>query len=212
MPYVEITLAVLRQFGIGIEAVAGGFRIPGGQRYQSPGQAAVEGDWSAAAFWLGANRLGSRIKVTGLDPLSPQGDKAMAERLSHLGGEISVTDVPDLMPILAAVAAAVPGETRITGAARLRLKESDRLSALGETIAALGGWAREEQDGLLIRGGALRGGVVDGRNDHRVVMSAAVAATVCQGPVTILGAQAADKSYPGFFEEFARLGGIVHAG
>lgn len=211
-PYVEITLSVLKLFGIQVEEAENGWRIPGGQRYRTPGNLMVEGDWSAAAFWLGANRLGSRVEMAGLDPHSPQGDQAMAEWLTHLGGEIDVTDVPDLMPILSAVAAAVPGETRITGAARLRLKESDRLSAMAQTIAALGGRVREEKEGLVIQGGCLQGGVIPSQNDHRVVMSAAIAATVCQGPVTILEAQAADKSYPGFFEEFARLGGNVHAG
>ncbi len=117
------------------------------------------------------------------------------------------------MPILAAVAAAIPGQTtRITGAARLRLKESDRLSAMAETILALGGEARETPDGLVIRGRSLRGGVVDGKNDHRIVMSAAVAATACQNEVTILGAEAVNKSYPRFWEDFQALGGSVDVG
>lgn len=212
MPYVDITLSVLAQFGIQVEEMENGWRIPGGQHYQTPGEARVEGDWSAAAFWLAANRLGSEIIVSGLNPDSAQGDKAIRDLLNQLGGEISVTDVPDLMPILSVAAAAFPGETRITGAARLRIKESDRLSAMVSVICSLGGWARETEDGVVIRGGKLLGGVIDGMNDHRVVMSAAIAATICQGPVTILGAQAADKSYPGFFEAFAGLGGIIHAG
>jgi len=212
MPYVDITLSVLHQFGIEAEPMENGWRIPGGQKYVSPGEAKVEGDWSAAAFWLGANHLGSRVKVEGMNEKSPQGDKAIGELLQKIGSEMDVTDTPDLMPILSAVAAAVPGKTRITGAARLRIKESDRLAAMAKVIRALGGEAVETEDGIIILGGALKGGVVNGMNDHRVVMSAAIAATVCKGSVTILGAQAADKSYPGFFKEFAKLGGIIHAG
>ncbi|MBQ4074054.1 MAG: 3-phosphoshikimate 1-carboxyvinyltransferase [Clostridia bacterium] len=209
MPYVNMTLDTLRQFGIRIEEMENGWRIPGNQRYCSPGMARVEGDWSAAAFWVTANHLGSAIDLQGLNPFSPQGDKAIGQLLRRLGGKIDVTDTPDLMPILSVAAAAWPGETEICGAARLRIKESDRLAAMAGVIRALGGNALETPDGLIIRGGKLRGGVVDGMHDHRVVMSAAVAATVCEGPVTILGAEAADKSYPGFFRDFASLGGIA---
>ena len=209
MPYVDITLDTLRQFGIRIEEKENGWRIPGNQRYCSPRMAQVEGDWSAAAFWATANHLGSGIDLQGLNPFSPQGDKAIGQLLGQLGGKIDVTDTPDLMPILSIAAAAWPGETEICGAARLRIKESDRLAAMAGVIQALGGNAWETPDGLIIRGGTLRGGVVEGMNDHRVVMSAAVAATVCAEPVTIMGAEAADKSYPGFFRDFASLGGIV---
>ena len=118
-------------------------------------------------------------------------------------------DVPDLMPALAAVMAAVPGDHRITGAARLRIKESDRLCAMANVLRALGGNVEELPDGLRIVGCDLAGGTVDGFGDHRIVMSAAILATVCQAPVTIEGAEAADKSYPGFFEDFAALGGKV---
>ena len=122
-----------------------------------------------------------------------------------------MTDTPDLMPILAAVAAALPGkETRITGAARLRIKESDRITAMAQTIRALGGNAEELPDGLVIHGTKLKGGTVDGQNDHRVVMSAAIAATACEKTVTILGAEAVNKSYPHFWRDFEALGGMIH--
>ena len=207
-PYVDLTLSVLRQFGVTIMEMENGWRIPGGQRYASPGAAEAEGDWSAAAFWLGANALGNAVTVEGLNDRSCQGDQAIEALLSRIGGEIDVTDTPDLMPILSAVAAAIPGKiTRITGAARLRLKESDRLAAMAKTIQALGGQADELPGGLVIRGTKLKGGTVDGMNDHRVVMSAAIAATACQGPVTIRGAEAVNKSYPGFWKDFQALGG-----
>jgi len=211
MPYVDLTLSVLRQFGIRIKAMENGWRVPGNQAYCSPGRAEAEGDWSAAAFFLGANALGSAVAADGLSAASCQGDRAMEELLAKTGGEICVTDTPDLMPILSAVAAASPGkETRITGGARLRLKESDRIAAMADAIRALGGDAQETPDGLMIRGERLRGGTVDGRGDHRVVMAAAIAATACAGPVTILGAEAVEKSYPDFWKDFEALGGNTH--
>lgn len=210
-PYVDLTLSVLRAFGIRIEETEGGWRVPGNQRYVSPGTVETEGDWSAAAFFLGAKALGSAVNVLGLDPGSFQGDKAVEGMLSRIGGALDVSDTPDLLPVLSAVAAAMPGKTtRFTGAARLRIKESDRIAAMAEAIRALGGEAEEQTDGLTVHGKKLTGGVVDGKNDHRIVMSAAVAATVCLGPVTILGAEAVNKSYPGFWRDFEALGGHVH--
>ena len=210
-PYVDLTCSVLKRFGIFAELLNNGWRISGCQRYASPGSAAAEGDWSAAAFWLGANALGSAVQVDGLNESSCQGDRAIDTLLQGIGDAIDVHQTPDLMPILAAAAAATPGKTtRILGASRLRLKESDRLAAMAQTIRALGGSVEEEADGLLIFGKRLRGGTVNGQNDHRVVMSAAIAATVCQEPVLILGADAVHKSYPLFWEDFAALGGRIH--
>ena len=210
-PYIDLTISAMRAFGVSVEKTPRGFRIPGHQRYQTPGKVRVEGDWSGAAFWLAANALGSGVTVDGLDPASAQGDRAAQTLfLPEALDVVDVRDVPDLMPALAAVMAAVPGKHRITGAARLRIKESDRLRAMAEVLRALGGCAEETSDGLAIEGRPLAGGTVDGCGDHRVVMSAAVLATACQGPVSILGAEAADKSYPGFFADFAALGGNVH--
>ena len=140
-----------------------------------------------------------------------KGVVAFHEAKKLIGEEIDFSDTPDLLPIVAAAAAASPGKTtRLTGAARLRIKESDRLSAMADAIRCLGGEAEELPDGLTVRGRKLAGGTVDGRHDHRIVMSAAVAATVCAGPVTVLGAEAVNKSYPGFWRDFAALGGKVH--
>jgi hypothetical protein len=123
---------------------------------------------------------------------------------------LDVRETPDLLPILAAVAATTPGATRFTGAARLRIKESDRLRSMAEGIRAIGGSARELPDGLAVRcDGAPPGGTVDAAGDHRIAMAFAIAATRCRGPVSIRGAEAANKSYPTFFEDFQRLGGKV---
>lgn len=213
LPYVDLTRAVLSRFGIVTEALENGWRVPGGQVFVSPGTAEAEGDWSAAAFWLGANALGNQVDVSGLSLSSPQGDKAISAQLKQIGEAIDVSDTPDSMPVLSAVAAGTPGKTtRITGAARLRLKESDRIAAMARAIAALGGKTEEYPDGLKIYGTKLRGGTVDGMNDHRVVMSAAIAATICENPVNILGAEAVNKSYPCFWKDFEALGGRIHVG
>lgn len=206
--YVGITLEALSMFSVRVYETPQGWRIPGGQRYMTPGRVQVEGDWSAAAFWLAANALGSRVACEGLRADSAQGDRAMVQRLNALGGEIDVSDTPDLVPALAVAAAAHPGRTHITGAARLRMKESDRLRAVADMLHALGGQAEEQADGLIIDGGRpFTGGTVNGVNDHRIVMAAAIAATAAQGDVTLTDARAVAKSYPNFFEEFRRLGG-----
>ncbi|MDR0897757.1 MAG: 3-phosphoshikimate 1-carboxyvinyltransferase [Oscillospiraceae bacterium] len=208
--YVRLTLHVLGQFGIHVECTADGWRVPGGQRYSSPGTASLEADWSSAAFWLAANHLGSEVACLGLNNQSAQGDRAIFDCLNRLGGEIDASGIPDLVPVLAVAAAAHPGVTRIFGAARLRLKESDRLQATADLLTALGGQAEVLPDGLVIRGGMpLTGGIVDGYGDHRIVMAAAIAATVASGAVVIRGAEAAAKSYPSFFQDFQRLGGFV---
>lgn len=190
---------------------------------------AVGGDWSGAAFFLTAGVLGkedSSITLTGLDPLSRQGDKEIADILRRMGGRIEwdqsgnltafpsrlhgciidATHVPDLVPILAVAASVAEGETRITGAARLRLKESDRLKTVSNMISALGGDITETPDGLIIRGvSSLTGGLVHAAGDHRIAMSGAVAALVCDGVVTIIGAESVAKSYPAFWDEFRKL-------
>lgn len=207
--YIEITIRALSRFGIRIHRTETGWHIPGGQKYISPGSIRVEGDWSAAAFWLAANRMGSEIEVSGLDPDSAQGDRVVEKLLC--APFINASDTPDLVPALAVCAALQPHETVITGAARLRIKESDRLSAIGNMLTNLGTSVKVTEDGLIIAGkNALKGGSVNGMNDHRIVMAAAVAATCAEEPVTITGAEAVEKSYPDFFRDFEKLGGKIH--
>ena len=209
--YVDMTLQALRRFHIHVEPTERGWRVPGNQVYRPEGyhSAVVEGDWSAAAFWLAANRMGSDIQVTGLSEDTAQGDRAVTLLLGR--PLIDASGVPDLVPALAVAAASLPQRTVITGAARLRLKESDRLAATADLINALGGRAEATEDGLVIDGGQpLHGGRVDGRNDHRIVMAAAIAATVADGPVTVADAEAVAKSYPDFFKHFNALGGHAH--
>ena len=213
--YIAMTVQALRTAGIYVLYRSNQRRwLVSSGRFQ-PFDATVEADWSQAAFWYAANVLGGDLRIEGLNSQSCQGDRAVAEyarRLSHPGDvEIDVSDCPDLVPPLAAMAAARQGTVRLTNAARLRLKESDRLKTTAAMVNALGGHAEEGADSLTIRGvPQLSGGTVDGADDHRIVMAAAVAAARCNGPVTILGAEAVNKSYPSFFEDFWALGGDAH--
>ena len=193
-PYVEMTKAALALF-----------QAP---EFHSPGQIDVEGDWSNGAFWLAAKTLGSELNVLGLDPDSPQGDRAAAFLLKQLKNHIVIdaADIPDLVPVLAVTAAANQGAV-FQNIGRLRLKESDRVASVIAMIEALGGKAEATADTLTVQGTGLTGGTVDAVNDHRIAMSAAVAATVSTQPVEILGAQCVEKSYPSFWAEYARLGG-----
>ena len=203
-PYVSMTLAAMERFGISCND----YCFPGNGRFHSPGTVTVEGDWSNAAFFLAAQALGSPIQVGNLNPDSPQGDRACARLLPELKDKltISAADIPDLVPILAVTAAANQGAV-FTDIGRLRLKESDRVASVMDMLRALGGQAEANDTTLTVYGTGLHGGTVDSRNDHRIAMSAAIAATVCDSPVTILGAQCVEKSYPKFFTDYTSLGG-----
>jgi len=223
-PYIEMTLDALRQFGIHVTIENNVFHIPACP-YRSPGKARVEGDWSNAAFWLCAGALGSPVTVTGLNPDSLQGDKAVVGILSACGAkteqsgdaftvspgsltaiDIDAAAIPDLVPVLSVVAAAAAGTTRIYNAQRLRLKESDRIETVCRMLRNLGADVEETEDGLLIHGGKpLQGGTVDSCNDHRIAMSAAIASILCEGEVTVLGAEAVEKSYPDFWRDFESM-------
>lgn len=174
----------------------------------SPGTVCVEGDWSNGAFFLAAKALGSDLQVIGLSDDSPQGDRAvmgLLKQLDHGMPTVSARDIPDLVPILSVVAAAKQGAV-FTDIRRLRLKESDRVASTVALIQNLGGKAEADENTLTIYGTGLVGGTVDAVNDHRIAMSAAIAATVCKQDVTILGAECVKKSYPRFWEEYSRLG------
>ncbi|MEG6617265.1 3-phosphoshikimate 1-carboxyvinyltransferase [Peptococcaceae bacterium 1198_IL3148] len=229
--YVNMTKATLKKFGIVIEQSAEGYVVKGRQIYRSPQSLQVEGDWSNAAFWLCAGALpGSEILCDGLREESLQGDKEIINVLKGFGAQVSFSnatahatgkaltastidaaEIPDLIPILSVVAAAAEGTTEIYNAGRLRIKESDRLAAMAENLTRIGVAVTEKQDGLVIRGGKpLQGGVVNGFGDHRIVMSMAIAAMLCQHELIIEGAEAINKSYPQFFEHYKMLGGLVN--
>jgi len=229
--YVDMTLDVLELFGIKIERDGDTYRIPGRQMYKSPLSVEVEGDWSNSAFWLAAG-----IELRGLNPQSLQLDRLFLEVKDQ--AEIDAVNIPDLVPILSVYAALKEGTTVITGIERLRIKESDRIETTFAMLDALGcavelgpvdeiwtsidevdpfdkselGKAWENHKLALTihgTGDIFGGGVINGANDHRIVMAAAIAGSFAQTPVTILGAQAVAKTYPHFFEDFMSLGGHV---
>jgi 3-phosphoshikimate 1-carboxyvinyltransferase len=177
--------------------------------YHTPGCMTIEGDWSNGAFFVAAAHLGSELIISGLDSESIQGDRAIIDILQQMKvcePSIDASDIPDLVPILAVAASAGNGAV-FTNIRRLRLKESDRVASVIAMINALGGSAIADDNTLTVHGTGLTGGTVDTCNDHRIAMAAAIAATICTEPVTILGANAVTKSYPNFWDEYKKLGG-----
>ncbi len=223
--YVAMTLDALSLCGIYPQQTKDGWRIAGNQQPHMCDECSVEGDWSNAAFFLCAGALSESVTVTGLRQDSTQGDRAILGLLRQLGAKVEVSedritvspaplrgieidaaDIPDLIPVLCAVACAAEGTTRIVNAARLRLKESDRLTATANLLNGLGGNVTELPDGLIIEGrGQLTGGAADPMGDHRMAMTAAICSLLCREPVTISNAQCTDKSYPAFWQDFSTL-------
>lgn len=226
--YVDLTIQVLDHFGIKIEHEDYKcFFVEGRQEYKKRDYT-VEGDYSQAAFFLVAGILGGEVACRGLNTNSLQGDKVILDLINKMGGDISIgesiitrksntygieidaSQCPDLVPILATLAAVSKGTTRIINAERLRIKESDRLKAMTTELNKLGADVRELEDGLEIKGRAtLRGGVVDSWNDHRIAMALAIASIKCENEVIIKNSQAVNKSYPGFWSDFEKLGGRI---
>lgn len=212
-PYVDITIGVLRDFDCEINETESGYFVKGNQRFK-PFSGAVEGDFSQAAFFYTANTLGSSIEICGLNENSLQGDKRIAEickcvAVNGSAFELDCSDIPDLVPILSVLGCFCKGKSRITNAARLRIKECDRLAAMEDCLNKIGGKVKSLPDGLEIDGvGSLKGGEVECFNDHRIAMSMAIAATRCENPLILRGAECVSKSFPNFFEVYKSLGGI----
>ena len=224
-PYVEMTLALLEKFGIGIKHAKelDRFEIKGGQKYM-PAKYTVEGDWSAAAFLLVAGATAGKARVRGLDAASLQADRAIIDALKKAGAKVSVengevvaeksglkgfefdaSDCPDLFPPLVALACSCKGKSRIRGALRLKGKESDRAAALVSEFRKLGGRLGVNGDVMEIEGCSLPGGDADSHNDHRIAMAVAIAALNSEKGVRIKGAECVSKSYPGFFSDLESL-------
>ena len=225
--YVQLTEEVLKAAGICFDRESeSSWKIFGNQIPCLPDTISAEGDWSNAAFFLCAAALSDQgIRICGLNPESRQGDRQILQILHEFGAEVSIEEktvsvrqgcrrpievdaiaIPDLVPVLAVLCCSTDGISRITGAARLRWKESDRLRTTTALIRSLGGEAEELPDGIVIHGnGSLRGGTAETFNDHRIAMSAAVAAVLCSEPVTVLGAECVGKSYPRFWKDFEAL-------
>ena len=203
-PYIDMTQLALKTFGVDTHD----FHVTGSFPFHTPGDVAVEGDWSNGAFFLSAKAIGNPVEVTNLDPKSPQGDRAVAEilRITDEMPTICAADIPDLVPILAVVFGAKGGAV-FTDIARLRLKESDRVASVCEMLNHFGAKATATENTLTVFPGKYQGCTIDAVGDHRIAMAAAIGATKATGPVTILGAECVAKSYPAFWQEYEKLGG-----
>lgn len=228
--YIDLTIDALKSFGINIENDNYKHFYIKGNQYYKPTQVVIEGDFSQAAFWLAAGALAGEVSCTGLKLSSLQSDKAIIDILNNAGValeicndfikvqgskiqafEADVSQCPDIAPILAVVAALSTGTSRITGAARLRIKECDRLKAITSELTKLGARIHDDADSLTIEGADyLQGGEVDSWGDHRIAMALAIASIKCKNPVIIHNSSVVDKSYPNFFNDFIKLGGNLN--
>ncbi len=224
-PYIDLTLASMKRFGVTPTDGGNYFAIEPAS-YVSPTDLTVEGDWSNGAFMLCAGAFSEDgVTVRGLDTCSTQGDREVLSILRRFGADLTVdgdcitvrkntlcgveidaADIPDLVPVLSCVAAMANGTTVIKNCGRLRLKESDRLATVSEMLENLGADVHIDGDSLIINGKEkLAGGTVQAHNDHRIVMSAATLSCMCKDGVTIVGAEAVNKSYPAFFEDLEKI-------
>lgn len=224
--YIAMTIRTMKQFGVNIQATEKGWHIKGGQSYK-PCDYTTDGDWSQAAFFMVLGAVSGKVTVKGVATDSTQGDKKCAEILARFGAKVTQLDnevtvekgelkaitidasqIPDLVPVLSVCAAFAEGTTKIINAERLRIKECDRLKATAELLNNLGGKVKELSDGLEITGvSSLKGGNVNGYNDHRIVMSAAVCAARSDEDITATFAMSINKSYPDFYIDYNSIGG-----
>lgn len=224
--YIAMTIRTMKQFGVNIQATEKGWHIKGGQSYKTCNYT-TDGDWSQAAFFMVLGAVSGKVTVKGVAKDSTQGDKKCAEILARFGAKVTQLDnevtvekgklkaitidasqIPDLVPVLSVCAAFAEGTTKIINAERLRIKECDRLKATAELLNNLGGKVKELSSGLEITGvSSLKGGKVNGYNDHRIVMSAAVCAARSDEDITATFAMSINKSYPDFYIDYNSIGG-----
>ena len=224
--YIAMTEDALRLSGIRLQKQERTYTISGGQTARLPAQCHVEGDWSNAAFFLCLGALSpAGVTVTGLASDSSQGDRAVLDVLRRFGADVRETQdavtvrrgalrgvtidaapIPDLIPVLSVVAALADGQTQVVNAARLRLKESDRLESTAAMLRALGAQVEVHDSGLTVTGRkVLTGGTVDPQHDHRIAMAAAAAASGSTAPVTVRDCVCIEKSYPRFWTDLSAL-------
>ncbi|MBN2666656.1 MAG: 3-phosphoshikimate 1-carboxyvinyltransferase [Bacteroidales bacterium] len=228
-PYIDMTLEVLRDFGIEVSNENYElFRIPGRQKYVARTWE-VESDWSGGAFLLIAGAINGNIKVSGLRTGSYQSDAAVLQVLRNAGAAMKITgdtveisksdlkafkfdatEAPDLFPPLVALAAYCHGTSTIRGASRLIHKESDRAAALISEFEKMGIRVEAVDDSLAVTGGKVTGARVNSHEDHRIAMAEAVAALGASGPVHIKDSHCVGKSYPLFFDDLRKIGAVIH--
>lgn len=228
-PYIDMTIQILKSFGITIKNLDYGlFQIPGNQKY-TPHNYTVEGDWSGGAFLLVAGAIKGRLTVNGLRSDSMQSDKSIIFALQKADANMTIsedqieiskselkafefdaTESPDLFPPLVALAAYCKGITSIKGVSRLIYKESDRAKTLKEEFGKMNIKIEINDDLMLVTGGQPKSARVESHDDHRIAMATAVASLGATGTVFIRDSQCVAKSYPGFFDDLRNLGAAVH--
>lgn len=223
--YVDATACVLRKFGASVQKTNFGFEVCGGIQTERENYA-VEGDWSNAAYFLAAGALSGDVTVCGLNVNSVQPDRAIVDVLRSCGAMVSTTkngvcvqkgslhafqvdasQIPDLVPTLAVLAAFCSGTSVLSGVERLRQKESDRVQNAINTLREAGIEAVCCNNQLIVHGAVPHGGNFFADNDHRVAMSQTLLALCAKGNSTISGCECVDKSYPNFFSDVKKLGG-----
>jgi 3-phosphoshikimate 1-carboxyvinyltransferase len=232
-PYIEMTLDWLFRQGIRLERdELREFRIPGRQSYK-PFTRRIPADFSSATFFLCAGAIGDNdVTVRGLDLADPQGDKAVLDYLRQMGAKVEtlasgdirvrpgqlkgcrldLNATPDALPMMAVLACFAEGRTTICNVAHARIKETDRITVMRETLTRLGAKVKEFSDGLEIEGGKLVANEVSGHDDHRIVMSLAVAGTAIPGELVIRTAEAATVTFPTFLACMQSLGAEIRSG
>jgi 3-phosphoshikimate 1-carboxyvinyltransferase len=224
-PYIDVTTLMMGRFGIDVKEAQNGFHIEP-QRYV-PCDYAVPSDFSSSAFPLVAGGLSGKVSVDGLDMSDPQGDKRIVDILRDVGCDVEVSggrvtcsaagrpracdvdmsDIPDLFPIVAVLMSTAEGTSRLYGAPQLRFKESDRIASVEKMLSTLGADIRGTDDGCVINGvKRLKGGRIEHGGDHRLMMSAAVASLISDGPVLMEDDGCWNVSYPGFVEQMRSIG------
>ncbi len=224
-PYIDVTISVMDRFGVKVERTSEGYHVEP-QRYV-PCDYTVPADFSSAAFPLVAGGLSGKVSVEGLDLQDPQGDKAILDILGKAGCSVSaedgrvtcskaerlvatdvdLSDIPDLFPIVAVLLSTAEGTSRLYGAPQLRFKESDRIASVEKMLSTLGADIRGTDDGCVINGvPKLHGGRIEHGGDHRLMMAAAVASLVSDGPVSMEDDGCWNVSYPGFVEQMRSMG------
>ena len=224
-PYIDITTSMMAQFGVRCSETKDGYRVMGGQSY-GPREYVIPGDYSSAAFALGAGAISGKVTVTGLDPNDVQGDRLIIDFLREFGADVSISgdsvtvvkseleginadigNCPDLFPILAVIGTQAEGVTTLYNAAHLKHKESDRIAAVVTFLRNMGADIDETDDGCIIRGKCnLTGCTVNPNGDHRILMAAVVAAMSASGKTIITDGGCYDVSYPAFIKDFNTLG------
>jgi len=232
---IEMTIDTLSKFGVRVETETRSdrgtqYRIAGGQKFKSPGTVEIDGDWTLASYWLCAAAMyGSGVICSNLSRTARQSDKEVADILERFGAivafkgdsiavrpsrlrsiRIDAAVTPDIIPVLAVVASVTEGQTVIYNAERVHLSENGMLHKISKTLNALGADIIENSDGLIIKGKTkLRGGTVSSQGDDHITMMTAIASGVCEDTVAINDAEAVNRSYPDFFENFEKLGGRI---